>query len=60
MYRTYELEGNEKYVISFWDGDCTTYTVFETEEEMKEEKERLKKIDDEYEEKMKRYLESLD
>lgn len=56
MYRTYKLEGNEKYFISNWDGDCTYYTVFETEEEMNKEKERLKKIDDEYKEAMKKLL----
>lgn len=54
MYRTYKLEGNEKYFISSWDGDYTYYTVFETEEEMNKEKERLKKIDDEYKEAMKK------
>ena len=53
MYRTYKLKGDEKYFISFWDGDCTIYTVFETEEEMKKEKQRLQKIDTEYEETLK-------
>ena len=58
MYRTYKLNGNEKYFIHHWDGDCSSYSVFETLEEMNEEKKRLKKIEDEYNEAMKRYLNS--
>ena len=61
MYRTYYLteEEKKKPVISSFDGDCYIYTVFENEEEMKEEKKRLAKIQKEYEEQMKAYLESL-
>lgn len=56
MYRTYKLKGDEKYVITNWDGDCTSYSVFENQEEMEEEKKRLKKIEDEYNENMRKYL----
>lgn len=48
MYRTYKLEGNEKYVISSWDGDCTYYTVCDNKHEYDEEKARLDRIDEEY------------
>lgn len=48
MYRTYRLEGNEKFVIGGYDGDCTYYTVCENEQEYEEEKARLAKIDEEY------------
>jgi hypothetical protein len=58
MYRTYELKGNEKYFIFSWSGDTGYYSVFETLEEMEKEKKRLKKIEKEYEEAMKRYLTS--
>lgn len=58
MYRTYELTGNEKYFISNWDGDCMSYSVFDSPEEMEQEKQRLKKIEDEYKEAMRRYLNS--
>ena len=44
MYRTYRLKGNEKYFIMTWDGDCYSYTVFDSQEEMDEDKKRLKKI----------------
>ena len=47
MYRTYELKGNEEFVIKHWDGDCTYYSVCETEDELKSEQERIKKIDEE-------------
>ena len=61
MYRTYELteEEKKKPILSAWDGDTTIYTVFENEEEKQEEQKRLDKIQKEYEEKMKAYIESL-
>ena len=41
MYRTYRLEGNEKFVIGGYDGDCTYYTVCENEQEYEEENEEI-------------------
>lgn len=59
MYRTYEEPGkDEEYVIQLWDGDCFSYSVFETKEEYDAEMERLRKIDEEYKAKKKEYLEN--
>lgn len=58
MYRTYELTGNEKYVLTNFDSDCVSYTVCDSLEEMEQEKQRWKKIDEEYQEAMRRYLNS--
>lgn len=59
MYRTYSLNGNEKYVTSFWDGDTLIHTVYSSQDEMIADAERLAKIDREYEEAKKAYLSSL-
>lgn len=49
MYRTWNFPENEKYVISHWDGDTSSYTVCESEEEYKKETERIRKIREESE-----------
>ena len=64
MFSAYELTEEEKkksfYTFSTWDGDCYTYTVCETKEEYEKEKARRDRIQKEYEEQMKAYLESIE
>ncbi len=59
MYSTYFLsnEDSKKPHVSIWDGEQFLYTIFDNETEEKQERERLKKIDEEYNQKMKDYLE---
>ena len=59
MKRTYHQPTKNQIFISSWDGGCTYYTIFESEEEKQIEIARLKKIDDEYKESIKAYLNSL-
>ena len=59
MYRTYKLNGNEKYHFMTWDGDTYYYSVFESKEEMEKEQERIKKIDEDIKKAYEAYLNSL-
>lgn len=50
MIRKYHLTEADKasgLVTSMFDGDCVTYTVYESKEEMEAEKMRLARLDDE-------------
>lgn len=58
--RVWELPKDSKYYLSYWDGDTFSYEVFDTEEEMNKEKERLAKINKEYEDNMNDYRKSLE
>jgi len=60
MYRTYERPIEGTIYISLFDGDCTTYTVFESEEEKEMEQKRIKKINIEAEEKRNEYIKYLE
>ena len=59
MKRTYTQPTENQIFISSWDGDSMYYTIFESEEEKEIELQRLAKIDREYEESKKAYLNSL-
>lgn len=61
MYKVWNVTEKEKgkHIIPIWDGDTYSYTVCETDEEYEEEKERIKKIDEEAERKHQEYLDYL-
>ena len=61
MYRVWKLteEDKKKPHFSFWTGDCLAYSVFETEEEMAEELERVRKIEEESKRAYEEYIASL-
>lgn len=61
MYRTYHLTEAEKGKITRlrFDGDTYYYDVFDSEDECKQEEERLAKIDAEYEKEKQQYLAAL-
>lgn len=60
MYRTYRLTKKEENKITRlrYDGDTYYYDVFDNQEECDIEEKRLKKIQDDYENKMRDYLNS--
>lgn len=60
MYRTYKLTKKEENKITRlrYDGDTYYYDVFDNQEECDIEEKRLKKIQDDYENKMRDYLNS--
>lgn len=60
MYRTYNIPKDEPFVISHFDGDCSYYTVCENKKEYDNEKERLRKIDEEWKRNKEAYLKSIE
>lgn len=60
MYRVWKLSEAEKgkIVRQRYDGECHYYDVYESQEECDREQKRLDKIEAEYQEKMKAYLEA--
>lgn len=60
MYRTYEVPKDKPFVIGHFDGDCSYYTVCEDQKEYDNEKERLRKIDEDYKRTYSEYLSSTE
>lgn len=58
MHRQYTLPEGEPYFTSFFDGDCVSYTIFDSQTEMIEEEKRLSKIDNDYNQQMQEYIDS--
>ncbi len=58
MYCTYHLTDKEKgkKITSFWDGDCTIYTVYENDEEYEKDLKRIKRLQEEHERNIEAYL----
>ena len=54
--RTYALPKDTDLCISRFDGETMTYIVADSLEELEQEKAKIKKIDDDYQEKYQRYL----
>lgn len=61
MYRTYHLTKEEEGKITRqrWDGDTYYYDVYETQDELIKEEDRLRKIKEEAERNHKEYIESM-